>query len=159
MLLVDQVLQRRFWSGLLCLQPFEAESPGIPRASANDYPRPLPRRIFGVLCFFEAPEFRRRVRLCHGPPHATLAQPPTPSFQNCGSAPSPRLNAYDKLLDYGENPSRVQRHGRRLGAGAVVGKDVGETSGACAYRTLVEELSMTGAQFLDLVVRRMAQYI
>lgn len=35
-----------------------------------------------------------------------------------------------------------------------VGKDAGGERGVCAYRTLVEEQSMTGPQFLDLVVRR-----
>lgn len=77
------------------------------------------------------------------------------------------------MEDEGEedNPSRLQRAGgrptsvERSGtprdgdddpAGLVgVGKYFGGERGVCAHRTLMEELSMTGAQFLDLVVRGM----
>lgn len=93
------------------------------------------------------------------------ASRPTPLSQPSGLATCALENASDELLDTEENPSRLQRAGsptrsQRPGilwdgcpAGGVgVGKDADGERGICAHRTFLEDLSMMGAQFLDLVV-------
>ena len=100
-----------------------------------------------------------------------------PPVQPCVPTTSPLASSPPWLLGTEENPSRLQRlsspsrsQQQRPGVSGAVcdggpvgeafsaggaGKGVGgggERPAPCAYKTLVEEMSLTGAQFLDLVV-------